>query len=103
MVYFARQVFDDSSDEENEIVEKIDNYAEYTILNMNDNHWKMHFRMTTTTFEDLVEKINIVFTETNLNVSNVGYPKTNKLEKELIITIWYLGNLESLRFLSHYF
>lgn len=52
--------------------------------------------LETQTFEDLVEKANRVYTQNNLNPSNVGHPRIG-IEKELMVTMWYLGNLESFR------
>lgn len=95
IVNYAREIFDDSSEEE-EIIEKVDRYAEYTVPHLNVKQFKAHFRMETQTFEDLVEKANRVYTQNNLNPSNVGHPRIS-IEKELMVTMWYLGNLESFR------
>lgn len=88
-------LFEESSDEEANVVEKIDNFAEATVPLMTNKQFKVHFRMDPTTFEDLLVKINSVQDFD----SSRGYPKTS-LEKEVMITIWYFGNLESIRLVN---
>ncbi|KAJ8949671.1 hypothetical protein NQ314_008132 [Rhamnusium bicolor] len=55
----------------------------------------MHFRMSPNTFEDLLQKINNTVVANNLN-HNSTYPKI-PIDKELMITLWYLSNMESFR------
>lgn len=88
-----REYFLEDEDEEINIIEKVENFAEITVPLFDDRQFKRHFRMTPTTFEDLLKKIN-----TLTHARGVGYPRT-VLEKEVMVTIWYLGNLESFRYI----
>jgi hypothetical protein len=99
VVQYAYFMFDDSTDEENNIIEKIENFAEITVPNMNDHQFKMHFRMTPTTFEDLICKATRVARTRANNVNHVGHPRMN-IEKEFLIVIWCLSNLEFLDLLT---
>lgn len=95
VVEFAKNVFLYSSSEDEDVVlEKVDNYAELTVPFLSDKQFKQHFRLNVHTFEDLLIKCNQILQ--NDNNFHSGFPKTT-LEKELMITIWYLGNMESLR------
>jgi hypothetical protein len=60
---------------------------------MNDNQFKMHFRMSPTTFEDLIVKVNRIIRRNNANIIRAGRP-TIDIEKECMIMIWCLGNME---------
>jgi hypothetical protein len=91
---YARIIYEDSSDDETETIEKIDNYAECTIPHMSDKQFQTHFRMSPSTFEDLLRRMHTVQQQNNYN--HVGYPRTD-LVKEAMIMIWYLGNLKSFR------
>lgn len=95
VVTFARDLFE-SSDEETNVIEKIENFFEQTVPNMNDKQFKTHFRMNSDTFQDLLNRAGRVYRQNNTNVSNVGRPRTD-LEKELLVLIWCLANLESFR------
>ncbi|KAF2901953.1 hypothetical protein ILUMI_04235 [Ignelater luminosus] len=66
---------------------------------MADHQFQLHFRMSTTTFEYLLHAVYGV--RQNSTVS-VGQPQFN-LDKQLMITVWYLGNLESFRSLANRF
>lgn len=83
--------FGDSSDEEEEgnVIEKIESFAEITVPLRTDQEFKEHFRMIQSTFEDLLRKVDSVM---NYETKK-GYPRT-KLEKELMVSIWYLGNID---------
>lgn len=94
VVTFARDLFE-SSDEEQNVIEKIENFFEQTVPNMNDKQFKAHFRMNPDTFQDLLNRAGRVYRQDNLIVS-VGRPRTD-LEKELLVLIWCLANLESFR------
>lgn len=99
VIEFARNnLIDYSSDENDEILEKVDNFAELTVPYMSTQQFKMHFRMTPGTFEDLVRKMHLVQTNinNNNNIRTSRFPKT-PLEKECMIMIWYLSNLECFR------
>ncbi|XP_066595395.1 uncharacterized protein [Prorops nasuta] len=88
-----------SSDEEHDIP-KITNYAEDIIPRMSDSTFKTHFRMSKASFEILINQAGNI---SNRNpVLHVGAPKMI-FEKEFMITIWYLANLESFRSVSERF
>ncbi|KAI4464144.1 hypothetical protein MML48_4g00017247 [Holotrichia oblita] len=94
ILQFARELFfEDSSDEECD-VEKVFNSAEETVYCMNDNQFKIHFRLTFPTFEEVLVKFSVLVDE---NPTNIGYPRMPS-NKELMITLWYLGNPESFRY-----
>lgn len=96
VVSFANEIFfrdSDSDDEENLILEKVDNYAEDTVPYMNDRQFQMPFRMTPATFEILLRKMHFV---QNRDTPQRGRPSIS-LEKEVMILIWCLGNIECFR------
>ena len=53
-------VFADSSDDEEEILEKVSNFAEITVPHMSDKQFKTHLRMSADTFEDMLTKLHSV-------------------------------------------
>ncbi|XP_066593212.1 uncharacterized protein [Prorops nasuta] len=67
---------------------------------MPDKTFKSHFRMSRTSFEALINMAGHI--NSRLPVSTVGFPEIS-LEKEFLIMIWYLANLESLRSVSERF
>lgn len=89
---FAAYAFYDSDSEvEDTKLEKIWSYAETTVPYFSDKQFQRNFRMSSTTFEDLVQKCYTVRVE-----HASGHPRMS-LEKEVMITVWYLENLESFR------
>lgn len=101
IINFCREtLFDDSEDEEcdREVIEKVDGFVEEFVPRMSDKQFKQHFRMSAQTFEDLLKKIHLV----DVGGPIVGNPKV-ALEKEVMITIWYLGNIESFRCVANRF
>lgn len=93
IAHYARLAFMDSSDEE-ESIPKIKGYVEDIIPLLPTKQFKQHFRMSPDTFYDLLGKMGSVLQDEEFK--HVGYPRSN-LDKEAMITIWYLGNLESFR------
>lgn len=95
VAFYAKELFyDDSSEEEaDNVIEKVDKYAEFTVPNMNDNQFQVHFRATAATFQSLCQKVAIC---SQREENRVGFPRMI-IEKELMITLWYIGNLESFR------
>lgn len=95
IINFVRDVlFGDLSEEEDEheVIEKIENFGEITVIHMSSQQFKIHFRMFPETFEDLLRKMY------NANEEIRRYPRSKiPIEKEVMITIWYLGNIESFR------
>lgn len=85
-----------SSDEEEtdrNVLEKQENFAEITVPNFNSQQFKQHFRMNPETFESLLVKLH---QNNEINGLRKGQPEL-KLEKQAMITIWYLANMESFR------
>lgn len=86
-------IFDNSSDEEmnNEDI-KMECFAEEIVPNMSHRQFKSHFRISPGTFEVILNKISTV-----APISVRTGPPSITLEKQLMIAIWYLANIESLR------
>lgn len=85
-------------DETNEIavLEKTDNFAEFTVPQFNDQQFKEHFRILPETFEILIRRIKRATNNAGCNVNQAGRPQVT-IEKQLLITLWYLANIESFR------
>ncbi|VEN45580.1 unnamed protein product [Callosobruchus maculatus] len=73
-------------------LEKTANFAEYTIVQFNDKQFKQHFRLNRETFEILLRELN----NDNMLVVQAGQPEI-LLEKQLLITLWCLANIECFR------
>ena len=98
VIQYAKMIYcEDSSDEDDRVLEKIENYAEYTVPHMTDRKFQRHFRMNPETFEDLLRKMHVVYNDNHYK--HVGFPRT-AMEKETLIMIWYLGNIECFRCVS---
>ena len=100
IINFAQEIFfNDSSDDEDENlnIPKVYQYAEEVVPRFSNKTFQMHFRITPDTFEDLLTKIHNI----QENHSNVGQ-KPLSLEKQLMITIWCLANIESFRYVCIY-
>lgn len=82
----------DSDDEESVNLEKIKNFVEETVPYFTDRQFREHFRMSPETFEEFLKKLHTV-TERNVLV---GHPEI-LLEKQGMITLWCLANIESFR------
>lgn len=83
---------DDDSEEENVKIPKVEQYAEEIVSRLSDKTFQMHFRITPNTFEVLFAKLHSI----EDNTVHIGC-KEISLEKQLIVTIWYLANIESFR------
>ncbi|KAF2902072.1 hypothetical protein ILUMI_04114 [Ignelater luminosus] len=94
----AKQFFMDDSDEEDS-TEKLNGFAENVVPLMADHQFQLHFRMSPTTFEYLLHAVYGIRQNPTVNV---GQPQIN-LDKQLMITVWYLGNLESFRSVANRF
>lgn len=83
--------------ESSESMTRVQNYYEITIPQYSLDDFKTHFRLKRETFQA---------TYTRLSRSN-AYTKekgpTPNLEKELLMFLWYIGNLESFRSMSDRF
>lgn len=83
--------FDEDEEEGNNNVPKVINYAEEIVTQFSDGQFRQHFRISPSTFENVLIKLQIV------NKQNVhGHPEI-MLEKQLMITLWCLSNLECFR------
>lgn len=92
--FFGVDLFFDDEDEnvKPERLPKVEHFAEVTVPRFNNQQFQRHFRMSATTFESVVYKINEV---AGFHVSK-GHPEC-EIGKQLMITLWYLGNIESFR------
>lgn len=90
-------IFDDSDNEDVEevaMVPKVKNFAEQTVPQFAGHHFRQHFRVSIETFEKLLTYLIQIKNSENRRPD--GRQELN-LEKQLMICIWYLSNLESLR------
>lgn len=83
--------FDEDEEFENEHDIIVQNYAEDIVPYFDDKQFKSHFRINPDTFEDLLQKMH----NTRINETHAGQPQLS-LDKQLMITIWSLANLECL-------
>lgn len=96
VVRFVGEWFDEDDEEEScegrILLAKVFNFAEETVPNFTNRQFYQHFRMSCTTFESLLSKVQ------SLQVVNriSGNPETT-VEKQLMIALWYLANIESFR------
>lgn len=90
--YAQKLIFDDSDDDEEDETEKIWDFAEETVPLFSDEQFRQSFRMSARTFENLLHLLHSM----EVNYVHSGHPEVT-LEKQLMITIWYLANLESFR------
>ncbi|XP_018303462.1 putative nuclease HARBI1 [Mycetomoellerius zeteki] len=90
---FAWDIFfyDTDDEDENVKIPRVYQYAEEIVPRFSDRTFKTHFRITPNTFEELLTKLHSI--EDNINVGCKPLP----LIKQLMITIWYLSNIESFR------
>lgn len=65
-------------------------FVEERVYRMTSNQFKQNFRMDPDTFEDLLTKLQEVYTQQR------GHPEIS-LQKSALLTIWYIGNMESFR------
>lgn len=86
-------MFEDDEEEEGNILEKIDGFAEETVPRFANHQFRHHFRMSPTTFEDLLSKLHAVSVN---RWGAAGHPEM-LLEKQALIAIWSLSNIESFR------
>lgn len=90
-------IFEDSDEEEAIVLAKTELFAEETVPRFTDRQFQQHFRMSPNTFENLLQKLHSV-TERPNEVVNVtaGHPEI-PMEKQVMITLWCLANIESFR------
>lgn len=92
---FGRDIFFDSDDDDENgtfHIPKVEQYAEEIVPRFSNKTFKMHFRITPNTFEVLLQKICSIQND-NIHVGNKPLP----MEKQLMITLWCLSNIESFR------
>lgn len=88
-------MFDDDDDEEvpeRNVEQKINSFAEDVVPRFSSKQFKRNFRMDADTFEDFLQKLQSV----NPNQVQKGHPQL-PLPKQAMITVWYLANMESFR------
>lgn len=91
------EFFNDDDDEElltASRVLKIEHYVEDIVPQYSDRQFQSHFRMSPTTFERLLT--NIYHVETEAPTKTQRNPEI-PTEKQLLLTLWYLANLECYR------
>ncbi|KAG5878137.1 hypothetical protein JTB14_003905 [Gonioctena quinquepunctata] len=86
-------IFDEDDEEEQCALEKVEHFAEETVPHFTDMQFKQHFRMSPQTFEDYLRKLHTV---AGHDAVAVGHPEI-ALEKEEMIALWCLANMESFR------
>lgn len=69
-------------------------FFENTVCKLNDAQFKSHFRVLPSTFELIYQ--NILLVETKYIDLSSGHPRVT-LEKQLLMTLWYLANTECFR------
>ncbi|KAG5880713.1 hypothetical protein JTB14_025556 [Gonioctena quinquepunctata] len=92
-------IFDEDDEEEQCALEKVEHFAEETVPHFTDMQFKQHFRMSPQTFEDFLRKLHTV---AGHDAVAVGHPEI-ALEKEAMIALWCLANMESFRSVSDRF
>lgn len=96
IINFAWDIFfqdsDDDDEQKNVKHPRVYQYAEEIVPRFSDKVFKMHFRITPDTFEALLAKLHSV----QGNEIHVGC-KPIPFEKQLMVTIWYISNIESFR------
>ena len=85
--------FDDNEECEENV--NIENYAEENVPRMVNDQFKQHFRMYRETFEHIYVYL------ARLCIS-VRRPEI-AIEKQLMVTLWYLANAETFRYYYSYF
>ncbi|XP_044755879.1 uncharacterized protein LOC123314580 [Coccinella septempunctata] len=86
-------LFDEDEDEVDvNVNEKVENFAELIVPQYSDKQFQQHFRMKPSTFEDFLQKLS------HVSHKSVGPgPPEIKIEKQAMITLWCLANMESFR------
>lgn len=82
---------DEKSSEPPASFKKMLGYAENIVPDMTDKQFQTHFRISASTFEVLLNMVHSF--DSN---ETAGQPQL-ELDKQLMITIWFLANLECLR------
>ncbi|XP_052814020.1 putative nuclease HARBI1 [Mya arenaria] len=75
------------------------NFFEETIPRYSFDEFRQHFRLTRPSFEIILTYLGSMEGQGPTNKGRKQIP----LEKELLVTLWYLGNLESIRSISDRF
>lgn len=99
LIYFRKDINDDDDDDDEDEayvrkLEKIENFAEVTVPRFTDHQFRQNFRMNTIPLKIFKKKLHSVKHHASVAA---GHPKI-QLEKQAMITIWYLSNMESFRF-----
>jgi hypothetical protein len=84
----------DSEDENDMGDDKIYGFVESVIPRMSDRQFQMHFRLQPESFEVTLKMLHSVICRDQQVTP--GQPRIS-LEKELLLTLWSLANLESFR------
>jgi hypothetical protein len=91
VLQFVQFFFDDEDDDDDNT-----RHAEEIVPRYTDHQFQSHFRMSPQTFENLLIRLyNLV--EHNI-VGRAGGNVEVSLEKQLLVALWYLANIESFRY-----
>lgn len=91
ILLFSNEIFFESDSEIDDTDEVNGRWFLEEIEHMNTMQFKRHFRLEAQSFEDLLNKVHILY-----EPSNLGHPEIS-VELGLLISIWYLANIESFR------
>ncbi|CAC5420667.1 unnamed protein product [Mytilus coruscus] len=80
-----------------ESIPRIENYYELTVPRYSPDDFKMHFRLTRATFESTCSRIS-----RQVEFNRQKGPTPN-VQNELLMFIWYIGNMESFRSMADRF
>lgn len=91
--YARESIFSDSEDEEEKETkhESMVGYSENIVPLMSETQFKSHFRISLSTFEVLLNMLHSVKDSQYYGQPQIG------IDKQLMITLWFLANLECLR------
>jgi hypothetical protein len=82
-------------------VSKVENYTEVTVPQYLPDDFKSFFRMTRGTFEKILQQISGA--EKLRRRIGIGGRQQIAIDKDLLMTCWFLGNLESVRSIADRF
>ncbi|XP_060844081.1 putative nuclease HARBI1 isoform X4 [Rhopalosiphum padi] len=85
---------------EKKLIPKVKNYAQNVVAILNDSDFKSHFRLNRSSFEVLFKEIII---EYDLSEDNIVGEKSKIVENHILLSIWYMANLETYRQLGDRF
>eukprot|EP00102_Acyrthosiphon_pisum_P019682 XP_016656892.1 PREDICTED: uncharacterized protein LOC107882687 [Acyrthosiphon pisum] len=76
------------------VIPKVTKYSQNVVVILNDSDFKCHFRLNRSSFEVLFKEISI---EYNLSEENMVGEKSKTVENNILLSLWYMANLETYR------